>query len=1088
MKNNSLQSTKLSFFRLKSFFKTYILSKRSFLPLWSVFHAGIFLFALLIFLIFPNQVHIESDLFNLIPKSFSKSSFQKADEKMTSLTGQNVFIIVANPEFEQAKTVAQEVYQNLIKSDNFKSVSLYNDVGNLSEITQFLFDYRFNLLDKDSIEQLNTEETQNDFALNALSTAYSGFTLLPLDNLEQDPFLLTELNLQNYLAALQNSGTAMTVKDGVLSSQKNGIWYVMIRGVLSKKGAALASKSNGITEIYQICSEFGDILDENVLNSPGNNEFLQKKVNSRISDKNVSSTKFIFSGTPFHSHKSSTAASKEISLIATISLLLVIIILFLVFRSPKPLIFSVMSITISIIAAFLATLAVFRQIHIITLVFGTSLIGSCIDYSLHYFTHWAGNPDLKTPLEIRNHIMPGLTMAIISTGLCFAILLFAPFTLLKQMSLFCLTGLISSYLTTIAIFPKISIPQNERKLKPLVSFEKVTAIMSKKIIGRIVISVLFAISIIFIIIFRQNINVKNNLLSLYKTEGKLLADEIASSQIIQYNPSGWYLISGDSQENLLQNEEILRQKIEEKTGKADYICTSLFVPSIKTQEKSQKACENLMNLAEFQFDSLCFENPEAYAQNFMNDFYQNVYQKQFISFENHNIPQYLLDSISSVWLGEIDGKYYSVLLPNKIEDYNTYNQIAQDFDEVTFVSKSADVSRDLDKLTIMVIKFFLIACLVMFIVLKIFYSWKQSLKIISVPVLIILVTIAIYAVFKINIEFFSVTGLILVFGLGLDYIIYMIENEKKSNNVLSESQNAIEPFATMLSFVTTVISFGALALSSFQPVHLIGLAIFVGLTTAYVSSFFYARIKNSQNSTNLTKKIPKKTKKLQNSQVFFLFLIVFTFSINSCSSSKIQQISKENENSSVLPQVYITNSKKIKLLKNSEFHGNFDRIQSILGNFGTQTFEFLGNLQIDSNSLRLTILSPMGTDLGAISFDEKGVVLDSAYFPKNLKAEYIICDIQNAYFPAESLYENYKKAGLSFTEEIKNSSENEKKLPNDGEILENSQNLIEKKQIIRKIYDKNKIIEEIVISQNEIKISNKLRNYEYILINLEELN
>ena len=472
----------------------------------------------------------------------------------------------------------------------------------------------------------------------------------------------------------------------------------------------------------------------------------------------------------------------------------------------------------------------------------------------------------------------------------------------------------------------------------------------------------------------------------------------------------------------------------------------------------------------------------------MNDFYQNVYQNQFISFENHNIPQYLLDSISSVWLGEIDGKYYSVLLPNKIEDYNTYNQIAQDFDEVTFVSKSADVSRDLDKLTIMVIKFFLIACLVMFIVLKIFYSWKQSLKIISVPVLIILVTIAIYAVFKINIEFFSVTGLILVFGLGLDYIIYMIENEKKSNNVLSESQNAIEPFATMLSFVTTVISFGALALSSFQPVHLIGLAIFVGLTTAYVSSFFYARIKNSQNSTNLTKKIPKKTKKLQNSQVFCLFLIVFAFSLNSCSSSKIQQISKENENSSVLPQVYITNSKKIKLLKNSEFQGNFDRIQSILGNFGTQTFEFLGNLQIDSNSLRLTILSPMGTDLGAISFDEKGVVLDSAYFPKNLKAEYIICDIQNAYFPAESLYENYIKAGLSFTEEIKNSSENEKKLPNDGEILENSQNLIEKKQIIRKIYDKNKIIEEIVISQNEIKISNKLRNYEYILINLEELN
>ena len=115
MKNNSLQSTKTPFSMFKSFFKTHILTKKSFFPLWSIFHAGILLFALSVFLIIPDKIRIESDLFNLIPKSFSISSFQKADEKMTSLTGQNVFIIVANSEFEQAKTVAQEVYQNLIK-------------------------------------------------------------------------------------------------------------------------------------------------------------------------------------------------------------------------------------------------------------------------------------------------------------------------------------------------------------------------------------------------------------------------------------------------------------------------------------------------------------------------------------------------------------------------------------------------------------------------------------------------------------------------------------------------------------------------------------------------------------------------------------------------------------------------------------------------------------------------------------------------------------------------------------------------------------------------------------------------------------
>ena len=93
----------------------------------------------------------------------------------------------------------------------------------------------------------------------------------------------------------------------------------------------------------------------------------------------------------------------------------------------------------------------------------------------------------------------------------------------------------------------------------------------------------------------------------------------------------------------------------------------------------------------------------------------------------------------------------------------------------------------------------------------------------------------VFALSGIDMEFFSVTGLILVFGLGLDYIIYMMENEKKSTT------STLEPFATLVSFITTIISFGALALSSFKPVHLIGLSIFIGLATAYISSFFYGR-------------------------------------------------------------------------------------------------------------------------------------------------------------------------------------------------------------------------------------------------------
>ena len=248
-------------------------------------------------------------------------------------------------------------------------------------------------------------------------------------------------------------------------------------------------------------------------------------------------------------------------------------------------------------------------------------------------------------------------------------------------------------------------------------------------------------------------------------------------------------------------------------------------------------------MAEAQFESLGYSSDESamLSEKMRKDFSDS--KDAYVSIEAGNVPDFITSAISSAWLGKIDGKYYSVMLPTKVTDYTTYRSLVEDNEDAFFISKSQDISKDLDALTLMVLKFFVIAYILMFIMLKFFYSWKQAFKIISVPFLIILVVVAVFATCKINLEFFSVTGLILVFGLGLDYIIYMMENEKKKNEATAstDSTTVLEPFATLVSFVTTIISFGALALSSFKPVHLIGLSIFIGLATAYVSSFFYGR-------------------------------------------------------------------------------------------------------------------------------------------------------------------------------------------------------------------------------------------------------
>lgn len=797
------------------------LSQKKLFAAWIFYHAAVLIFFLVSIIIFRGKIGIDSDLFNLVPKSISMASVKKADEKMMSVTSQNVFILVANEDFSEAKKVAQKVYEELKNSKNFETVSLYNDVSAMGEITDFLYKYRSYLIDEKTADViLASEQGAKDFALEALSKAYGGFTMLPLDNIDTDPFLLTEYNLQNYLSSLQNAGTAMSVKDGVLASKFEDKWYVMIRGILSSRGAKLASKDNAITEIYRVCE-----------------------------NNNNDSTSFIYSGTPFHSHESSTSASREISVIATVSMLAVIILLIFIFRSVRPLVFSVASILISLGVAVLMTLSVFHKMHVITLVFGTSLIGSCIDYSLHFFTHWAGNTELKSSTEIRNHIFSGLLMAIISTGICFAILLFAPFTILKQMSLFCLAGLVSSFLTTISIYPYIRLPEKRGNIRFTKHFSGIVSKVEQKWVGRAVIIVLFVFSILSILICHKNVKIKNNLLTLYDMKGRLLQDEIIASRVIQYTPGGWYIVSGETEDEALKNEEKLRAEFEKMTeGKIGYISTSSFIPSKEIQKKSREAYKKLMESAPEQLQALGFDDVENFdaLMKLINDY--EITKNNFVSFENGNVPDFIESAISSAWLGKVDGKYFTVLLPTRVTDYTNYRSLAENNDNVYFISKSQDISKNLDSLTSMILKFFVVAYVLMFIMLKFFYSWKQAFKIISVPLLIILVVVAVFALCKINMEFFSVTGLILVFGLGLDYIIYMMENEKKEkgnqSSVQSQSleQKTLEPFATMVSFVTTIISFGALALSSFKPVHLIGLSIFIGLATAYVSSFFYGRL------------------------------------------------------------------------------------------------------------------------------------------------------------------------------------------------------------------------------------------------------
>ena len=821
--------------------------KKFFPAIWLCFH-GLILCAFIVSLFISPKISFGTSLFEILPPSSSLHEVQNADNALASKTGRAVTILARADSFEKAKLAAEKLYSNYVDDegranpDFFDSLSLYVDSSSVAEITKWLHENRFSLIDEKGRELLENGRA-TEIADEALASVYGAFSISDLANLAEDPFLLSERNLHKLLEGGAASSTNMSLRDEVLFCEKDGEFYVLIRGTVSQKGSALASKKNAVKNIYDAVKKIGD-------------------------------ADFIFSGVPFHSYESSSSAQAQISVISTVALVLIVVVFLYIFRSIVPALVSALAVVFSCGIGFVSVLLFFRGIHVLTFVFGTTLIGTCLDYSIHYFVNWKANPDCDSGIGVRNHILRGISLGFTSTEICFAALFFAPFPLLKQVSVFLFTGLATAYLSVVALYPILKIPK-KRELPILIRSSRLEALVPEVersrfggavtrlraipgLLGQTRIfksipyflrqSSLFRVLPILLVIFSlvgifanyRSLKIQNNIQELYSMSKKMLQNEISSAKVLNTGASGWYfIVKADSEEELLQkNEElsgILDSAVEDKKL-GSYLSVVQFIPSEKVQKESYAAAGNLVSLAKKQYEALGFgeANSGDYASQYEKN-YRSL-ENRFVHPSDENLPATIQDAIANLWIGEVDGAFYSCVMPLHAlpEEEKFFREYAGSHEGIFFVNKVKDISAQLDILSRSMLKMLALAFVIVIAILCFCYRPPVVLKIAFVPLLVTLVTTAVLLLCRIHLSFFPITALVLVFGLGLDYIIYAVEAGENSKKDKSEN---LTSFAIFLSFLTTALSFGALAISTFPPVHFLGLTVFVGLLTAVVGAF-----------------------------------------------------------------------------------------------------------------------------------------------------------------------------------------------------------------------------------------------------------
>src|SRR6185295_2728830 len=122
----------------------------------------------------------------------------------------------------------------------------------------------------------------------------------------------------------------------------------------------------------------------------------------------------LVTGVPLFAATNAQRAQFEVSTVGTGSMIAVILLFLITFRSARPLLLATLAIGTGLLVAFTVSIWLFDRVHLLTFVFGATLIGVSDDYALHYLCDAFRSPNWN-PRDATRRVLPGLALGLATT-------------------------------------------------------------------------------------------------------------------------------------------------------------------------------------------------------------------------------------------------------------------------------------------------------------------------------------------------------------------------------------------------------------------------------------------------------------------------------------------------------------------------------------------------------------------------------------------------------------------------------------------------------------------------------------------------
>lgn len=711
-----------------------------------------------IFVFLASLGYSLASLKNVQTDIFSLINFKDAKEAKVLKEVQDEmasnFLVLVN-----SKELAKNVQSLALKSSLFKSFEANIDL-NLNDIKSDINRSKIALLSRGDLELLKSDK--NAFFKKRAEEIFNSFSFRLL-NINDDFFSLSSgFSAKNGNVSLNLTDLMLEVKDGKKS-------FFLLKGELKKKASS--------EELINFYNELEAL-------KIGQNEL------------------FVHSSALYQAFSKQKNESESLYMSA-VSLSLTAIFLMLAFRNLR--IFYVIFIAVfGFSVAFTGTLLCLNELNILTILISTSLIGLMFDYVLHWLSKNEGEAirasSIKNMLKI---FLLGLLITL-SGYLAFT---FSDLRLLKEVALFSAFALVAAFLASYFFMPLVfeGVKFYRSKIFDafLIKFCKLSDVVARHL-GVKFLAISLILLAIFLVFDLKNLSKSENVKDYSNMPKSLLAD---SSYILSLTGNNQNtMIVTRSRGDILGGEKSLLDELKKRNLIKDESSLSDIFLSKSEQDELKEAFKKALDDEQIYaiYEKFGFSKDEVRSEILKVLGEKELSVGEILALKlMKDFKKFMLDENASVAYasGFVKGAASDELL----ERYNAFS-----------LNFASSLNESLTQAKELALKLKIAALVVAFLLLWFYFSALISALVMGVIIFGVLLTLFIFAVFGVNLSIFGVFGLILASAVGIDYMIFAL------NESLSEKERI---YGIFCAFITSFISFFTLSFSQTAALSVFGLSV-----------------------------------------------------------------------------------------------------------------------------------------------------------------------------------------------------------------------------------------------------------------------